>query len=80
MAFLLYDNEEQGKLSKAQLMAALAAKNSSGIFQGLTDDAVVECMVDDLFEEANVALDAQLSVEDILRAYKKDPSVLSLFV
>jgi hypothetical protein len=55
VAFLLYDKKGNELLSKDELTTALSAKGSHGFFN-LTDSVtLVECIVEEIFEAANVS-------------------------
>lgn len=49
----------------------------TGIFGSSSD--LIECMAEDIFETAEVPLDQLITLEEILKVYQKDPSLISKF-
>jgi len=87
-SFMLYDTKGTGQISKQDLIQSFLEKKHSNSIRTATNSMfgimkresfLVDCLVEEIFETSEVSFDSLLTVNDVLKGFHKNPSILSKF-
>jgi len=85
---MLYDTKGTGQISKQDLIQSFLEKKHSNSIRTATNSMfgimkresfLVDCLVEEIFETSEVSFDSLLTVNDVLKGFHKNPSILSKF-